>query len=141
MATTCSGPRASAAMGAARLRALRQRRPRSSHGSVRDEALLDLALVGAEALFAPAGAVQSRQVERLQVEVDDEEVLLEGRAVGDELAVLVEDHAVAVEDELVLAADHVDVADVDGVVGGARGDHALAEGALALVIGRAVDVG
>ena len=61
-------------------------------------------------------------------------------ACGEDAAARVEDHARAVEDEFVLAADHVDVAEEDAVVGGAAGEHVLAEGAFAAVVGGAVDV-
>ena len=44
-----------------------------------------------------------------QVEVDDQQVLGELRARASSVAVGVDDHRVAVEDQLVLAADHVDV--------------------------------
>src|SRR5438132_11676980 len=59
---------------------------------------------------------------------------------SDHLAARVEDDAVAVEDQLVLAADGVDVGDVGTVVDGAPAHHLLTRAPLALVIRRAVDV-
>ena len=73
-------------------------------------------------------------------DVDDDEVLAHRGAAGEQLAAGVEDERVAVEDELVLAADLVHVRDRDVVVGGARGQHALALAGLAGVEGRGVDV-
>src|SRR5581483_260546 len=57
-----------------------------------------------------------------------------------QLASRAEDAAVAVEDELVLPADRVDVGDEGAVVGRALGDHPLALDSLGRVVGRAVDV-
>ncbi len=61
-------------------------------------------------------------------EVADDEGLAELRSGGDEVAVAVEDHGGAVEDELVLAADEVDIAQRRGGVRRPRGEHALALG-------------
>src|SRR6266550_2908790 len=52
----------------------------------------------------------------------------------------VEDDTVAVEDQLVLAAHRVDPGHKGAVVGGAAADHRLAWPALAVVVGRTVDV-
>src|SRR4051794_33022199 len=52
----------------------------------------------------------------------------------------VEDDAVAIEDQLVLAAHGVHPGDECAVVRGAAGDHRLAGSALAVVVGGPVDV-
>ena len=62
---------------------------------------------------------------RLGLDVDDEERLLEPRGAGDDLALVVEDDRVAVEDELVLSADRVAKRDERGVVAGPRREHLL----------------
>src|SRR6266567_8400990 len=59
---------------------------------------------------------------------------------GKQLATRTEDHAVPIEDQLVLASDQVYVCHVGAVVGGASGDHLFARRALARVIRRPVDV-
>ena len=59
---------------------------------------------------------------------------------GEHLALRSEDHAVAIEDQLVLAADRVHPCDERAVISGPAGDHRLARAALAFVVGRAVDV-
>ena len=56
----------------------------------------------------PAAAASGRG---RQVEVDDEQLLGELRGPGEQRAVGGHDHRVAVEDQLVLAADHVHVRD------------------------------
>ena len=61
------------------------------------------------------------------------------RSRGHQLAVVVEDHGGAVEDELVLAADEVDVREGARCVGGTRGEHALALGEDAGPVRRRVD--
>src|SRR5919198_886 len=63
------------------------------------------------------------------------------RPARDDAALLVEDEAVPVEDELVLRADGVHERDPAGVVSRAGGEHLLALGALAEVEGRGGDVG
>ena len=71
--------------------------------------------------------MQARAEDLVEVEVGDDEILLEGAPAGDALALLVEDERLPVEDELVLAADRVDEGQAHEVVGGARGQHLLAE--------------
>ncbi len=75
-----------------------------------------------------------------QVQVGDDQVFLELPGAGDDLAALVEDHAAAVKDEFVLPADQVAESDENDVIGGAGGQHALARGALAGMVGRGRDV-
>ena len=62
------------------------------------------------------------------------------RAAGEQVALGVEGERAAVEDELVLAADLVDVDQRRVGVGGAGGQHPLAVGRLAAVVRRGVDV-
>jgi hypothetical protein len=69
----------------------------------------------------------------LQVQVADQQLLLELAAARQQVAARVEHHAPAVEDELVLAAHRVQVAEKDGAVTGPSGEHSLAELALAAV--------
>jgi hypothetical protein len=69
-----------------------------------------------------------------------EEVLDELRGSGEQGAVGVDHERAAVEDELVLPADLVDVDDRGVGVLGAGGDHPLAAGVLLPVVRRAVDV-
>ena len=76
----------------------------------------------------------------VDVEVGDEQGLVETLRPGEQLARRVEDHAAPVEDELVLAADEVYVADEDALVGGAGGEEFLAVVGLAGVERRGVDV-
>ena len=73
-------------------------------------------------------------------QVGEEKIVLELSARGNRLAARVEDHARAVENKLVLPADHVDVAEEDAVGGSAVAEHGLADGAFAAVVGGAVDV-
>ena len=93
----------------------------------------------AELLLAPAGVVQARAEDLVEIEVGHHEVFLEGPAARDPLALLVEDEGLPVEDELVLAAHRVDEGQADEIVGGPRGQHLLAELGLARVVGRGVD--
>ena len=75
---------------------------------------------------AAAGIEQPRAEHRADVEVDDLEVLAELRRPSEEVAVVVHDERRAVEDQLVLPADHVDVDDVAVGVLGPGGHHSLA---------------
>src|SRR5437667_160590 len=93
----------------------------------------------AELLLAPAGVVQARAEDLVEIEVGHHQVFLEGPATRDPLALLVEDEGLPVEDELVLAAHRVDEGQADEIVGGPRGQHLLAELGLARVVGRGVD--
>ena len=72
-------------------------------------------------------------------EVADDKGLAELWGRRDEIAVMVEDHGGAVEDELVLAADKVDVGERAGRVGGARGEHPLALNEDAGTVRRRID--
>ena len=58
----------------------------------------------------------------------------------DQAAFRVEDHRIAVEDELVLAADGVDPGHEGVGIGGPGGDHLGSQQPLGGVVGRAVDV-
>ena len=58
---------------------------------------------------------------RVGVDVDDQEIFLELFAPGEDVPRGREDAAPAIEDQLVLTAYHVGVADVDAVVAGAVG--------------------
>ena len=66
-----------------------------------------------------------RPIASTRLDVDDEELLREARRSGDHLAGVVEDDRVAVEDELVLAADEVAEREVRARVAGARHEHLL----------------
>ena len=69
---------------------------------------LDCRSVLAHAIELAAAHVAEPAADRLgRVDVDDEQGLLEARRARDDLALVVEHHRVAVEDELVLAADEV----------------------------------
>ena len=72
--------------------------------------------------------------------VDDHEVLDELLAAVEQVALGVERQRAAVEHQLVLAADLVDVDERRVAVGGAGGEHPLAVGGLAAVVRRGVDV-
>jgi hypothetical protein len=74
------------------------------------------------------------------VDVVYEKLLDERPRPGDDVALGIDDDAVAVEDKLVLAAYGVDPGDPRPVVAGAAGDHRLARGSLPVVVRRAVDV-
>ncbi len=74
------------------------------------------------------------------VEVADQQLLLELRGPRDRLAGAVEHEGVAVEDELVLAADQSAEGDADAVLAGALGEQALALQPLPGVVGRGGDV-
>ena len=76
-----------------------------------------------------------------RVDVDDEQRLLEAGRAGDHLALVVEHERVAVEDQLVLAADRVAERDEARVVARARDEHLLALAVLADVERRGGDVG
>ena len=74
------------------------------------------------------------------VDVADDQLLLELRAARHQLAVLVDHEAVAVEHQLVLAADEIAEDDVGEVVAGPLDEHPLALAALVDVVGRSGDV-
>src|SRR5258705_403496 len=76
----------------------------------------------------------------IEVDVADEQLLGERRRVREHLSTRPKDDAVAVEDQLVLAAYSVHPHHESAVVGGALSDHRLPWRPLAGVIGRAVDV-
>ena len=61
-----------------------------------------------------------------RLDVDDEQRLFEAGAAGDQVTFLVEHERMAVEDQLVLAADGVAEGDETGVVARAGGEHLLA---------------
>ena len=74
-----------------------------------------------------------------QTDIAGYEIFLELFARGNQPALRVQDHAVTVEDELILSADRVGVDDVGIVLPCAPGEHLQALFALALVIRRGVD--
>ena len=74
------------------------------------------------------------------VDIADDHLFDKRRRVGEHPSIRIEDHAVAVEDELILAPDGVDPGDVGAIARGAFSDHRLARAALAVVIRRPVDV-
>ena len=76
----------------------------------------------------------------LRVEIDDEQCFLEPRRPRDHLALVVEHHGVAVEDQLVLAADRVAQRDEARVVARAGNQHLLALAVLVEVERRRRDV-
>ena len=75
-----------------------------------------------------------------EVDVAQQQLLAELGRAGDRGAGVVEHAGVAVEDELVLAADEPAEGDVGDVVAGALGEHPLALAALADVVGGGGDV-
>ena len=85
---------------------------------------------------APADVAQPPADRLARVEVDDEQRLLEARRPRQHLALVVEHDRVAVEEELVLAADEVAEREVGGVVARARDEHLLAFLRLADVVRR-----
>ena len=96
---------------------------------------------GARPLELAAAHVAQPPADRLGgVEVDDEQRLLEAGRACDDLALVVEDDRVTVEDELVLPADEVAERDVRGVVPGPRDEHLLAVLRLAAVVRRRREV-
>jgi hypothetical protein len=96
-------------------------------------------LGGPQLLLAAPRVVQARVEDGVEVEVGDDEVLGELAAPGHRLAALVDDQAAAVEDQLVLAAHHVDEGQAHQVVRRPGGDHPLALVSLAGVVRRGVD--
>src|SRR5213080_3069148 len=87
-----------------------------------------------------ASIPEANALSRGGVDVTDDQLFLELRPARDELTILVDDEAVAVEHELVLTPDQVAEDDIGQVVPGALYQHALTLGALFLVIGRGRDV-
>ena len=83
---------------------------------------------------------QARGHRRLQVDVGEHEPLGELRPAREHRALVVDHQRVAVEHELVLAADEVAEGDRAEVVARALDDHALALEALARVVGRGREV-
>ena len=89
--------------------------------------LLDDRRVLARAVELAASCVSQTPPDRGDgLDVDDEEVLLETRRAGDDLAGVVEDDRVPVEDELVLAADEVAEREVGARVARPGDEHLLA---------------
>ena len=76
----------------------------------------------------------------VSVDVHEQKRLFELGAAGEQFPVAVKYEALAVEDEFVLAADHVRVGEGDLVGAGALGEHSKALSPLAAMVGRAVDV-
>ena len=89
---------------------------------------------------ALARVAQARGPGRLDVDVGDEQLLGELRRSRGDAALVVGDERVAVEDELVLAADERAERHRGEVVAGALGDHLLALVALARLVGGGRDV-
>ena len=86
--------------------------------------------------FAAARVEQPPPRGQPRVQFAQHHVLGELPAPGEQRPVGPEHHAVAVENQLVLAADHVGVGHERAVVRGARGEHPLPGRALGLVVGR-----
>ena len=84
--------------------------------------------------------MQPRGERPLEVDGRERQRLGELRRAGDQPALVVEHDRVPVEDQLVLAADHVAERDRAEVVARPLGQHALARGALAAVVGRGARV-
>ena len=76
--------------------------------------------------LAPAHVAEPPSDRLGRVDVDDQQRLLESRRAGDDLALVVEDDRVPVEDELVLPPDEVAERDVARVVPCPRDEHLLA---------------
>ncbi len=89
---------------------------------------------------AAARVAQARRAGGDGVDLGEQQRLLKLRRAGDDRALVIDDERVAVEDELVLAADERAERDRGEIVAGALGDHPLALDALAHVIGRGGDV-
>ncbi len=89
---------------------------------------------------AVARVAQARRRGGVEVDVADEQLLAELGGAGDRRAGVVDHARVPVEDELVLAADESAEGDAGEVVARALGEHPLALGALAGVVGRGGDV-
>src|SRR5206468_8604657 len=98
----------------------------------------DLELQALASLAFVADLFQRTVNGRAGVDIAQKQLRLEGRGPSQKAAMRVEDHAVAVEDELVLAADGVDPGDIRAVVRRPSADHRLARRALAVVLWRAV---
>ena len=70
--------------------------------------------------------VEGRRAHLVGIDVHDQERLLELRAARDELAPRVEHDALAVEHQLILSADRVDVRHEEAVPGGTPREHGAA---------------
>ena len=114
----------------------RRPRPRSRRGDVQS-ICFDRPLI---VLRRPHGREQPVTAHGLGVNVAVDEVLFELCPAGQPRAGVVEDHAHAVKDQLILPADQVVVAEGDAVVAGPRGQHLGPFAPLAGVVGGAVDV-
>ena len=129
-------PRAARAARRARRGAARRRRraaPRSEASSARRAR-------GCARGRAVAGVAQARGAGRVEVDVAQQHLLAELRRPRDHPAGVVDHAGVPVEDELVLSADERAEGDAGEVVAGALGEHPLALGALAGVVGGGGDV-
>ncbi len=104
----------------------RRQQPRAALGAARGGSL--------------AGIAQARRGGRLEVDVAHEQLLAELRGARDRRAGVVDHARVPVEHELVLAADEPAEGDAREVLSRALGEHVLALGALAGVVGRGGDV-
>ena len=109
------------------------------HGHLDHDGLRQLAAGAGEG--TPACVAETAGDCGRRVDVHQQERLLEGRPAHDDRAVLVENEALAVEDQLVLRPDGVHEHDPAGVVPGSRRQHLLALGALADVERGRRDVG
>jgi len=87
-----------------------------------------------------AGVAQAGGARALRVDRGHEQLLAELVGAGDHGAVVIDDHRVAVEDELVLAADEVAERHRGQGVAGALHQHVLPLAALARVVGRGREV-
>ncbi len=94
---------------------------------------------GASLLLPPPRVAEPRAERCVEVKVGDHQVLLERPAERDAVPRGVEDHRLAVEDQLVLPAHQVHERQVPDVIGCSGRQHLLAEAHLADVVGRRVD--
>ena len=88
----------------------------------------------------PPGVVQAALGNVIDIDVADDELLGELRSAAKGLPGRVEYERAAIENEFVLAADHIQVGHSNEVIGCARGQHARAVVDAVLVVGRGVDV-
>ena len=84
--------------------------------------------------------MQASPENAFHVQIDHQQVLLETLSPGQERSSFIEDEAITVEDQLVLAAYKIGVADDGAVVGRPSRQHLLSGAPLSRVIGRRIDV-
>ena len=121
---------------------LRQRGPVCGRGVVRHRYLERLADVRQQArrFAARTRIAQPRPKHRLNFDIEHQQLLFELIGARHYITVGREHRACAVEHQLILPAHQVDIRHEQPVIGGARGEHLFAKGALAGVKRRTVDV-